>query len=456
MRCNTISIKTKESKPAKFIKEYKVVSLLRKCGFHKENGISTLMIITFLMGLVFGGKNLYRKQMNGECEFKKDVIYRFLNSVKTNWARFLMLLAHKAYLFINPLTSEERADCFVLDDTLYDKSRSKKLELLARVFDHVTGKFCRGFRDLTLGWTDGNTFLPIGFSLQSSQNDGAIICAENDKIDKRTNGYKARKLSRQNTLDVAYNLLKNALKTGFTAKYVLFDSWFSFACFIKKIVDLNLNVIAALKDLSNQFYFWNGKKYTLSGLFNAIPKSEFHGKKNIYFATITVDMFVDSNTNLPIKITFIKTKGNKRDWLAIGSTNTKISEEEITQTYGKRWSIEVFFKVAKSDLKLAKEFQGRSFDMLNAHTAIVYARYIMLAVECRKDCDDRTIGELFYCMIDELADIKLDESLKFIIDSMLDSVGKTFNPTDDSMRDFATAFIGSLPQHLRDKFDCES
>jgi len=32
----------------------------------------------------------------------------------------------------------------------------------------------------------------------------------------------------------------------------------------------------------------------------------------------------------------------------------------------------------KSYLKLAKEFQGRSFDMLVAHTTIVFLRYIMI------------------------------------------------------------------------------
>jgi hypothetical protein len=40
---------------------------------------------------------------------------------------------------------------------------------------------------------------------------------------------------------------------------------------------------------------------------------------------------------------------------------------QIVTLYGRRWDIEVFFKMAKSFLKLAKEIQSRSFDALVAH-----------------------------------------------------------------------------------------
>lgn len=40
----------------------------------------------------------------------------------------------------------------------------------------------------------------------------------------------------------------------------------------------------------------------------------------------------------------------------------------------------------------AKEFQGRSYNMMIAHTTIVFMRYAMLALESRNATDDRTIG----------------------------------------------------------------
>lgn len=48
--------------------------------------------------------------------------------------------------------------------------------------------------------------------------------------------------------------------------------------------------------------------------------------------------------------------------------------------YKRRWDIEVFFKMAKSFLNLARECQGRSYDDLVAHAAVVCCRYIMLAL----------------------------------------------------------------------------
>ena len=105
-----------------------------------------------------------------------------------------------------------------------------------------------------------------------------------------------------------------------------------------------------------------------------------------------------------------------KKWLALLSTDLEIFEEEIVRIYGKRWDIEIFFKMTKSFLGLAKEFQGRSYDMMFAHTTIVFTRYIMLAIESRNTRDQRTLGNLFYECCDEMEDIKLAAALAFLIE----------------------------------------
>ena len=84
--------------------------------------------------------------------------------------RFLLLLSASVIQRISRLTSDDRADVLIVDDSLFSRSRSKKVELLARVYDHVSHKFVRGFRMLTLGWSNGNSFVPLAFSLISSEN----------------------------------------------------------------------------------------------------------------------------------------------------------------------------------------------------------------------------------------------------------------------------------------------
>ncbi|MDR7076061.1 hypothetical protein J2Y03_001064 [Neobacillus niacini] len=69
---------------------------------------------------------------------------------------------------VDPLTEEDRVKVLIFDDSFFSRTRSKTVELLAKVHDHTTGKYVRGFRMLTLGWSDGNTFIPLCFSLLSS------------------------------------------------------------------------------------------------------------------------------------------------------------------------------------------------------------------------------------------------------------------------------------------------
>ena len=56
----------------------------------------------------------------------------------------------------------------VLDDSVLRRNRSKAVELLAKVYDHVFHEFVRGFNLLALGWSDGFSFIPVSFVLLSS------------------------------------------------------------------------------------------------------------------------------------------------------------------------------------------------------------------------------------------------------------------------------------------------
>ncbi len=86
--------------------------------------------------------------------------------------------------------------------------RNKKVELLSKVYDHCTGKYLKGFRMLTLGWSVGNNFLGV---------------------DKRTCGYQRRKEAITKSTELLEPMIKRALGLGLRAKYLVMDSWFSMA-----------------------------------------------------------------------------------------------------------------------------------------------------------------------------------------------------------------------------------
>lgn len=92
--------------------------------------------------------------------------YRFLNSVKTNWLRFTSFLAADIVDHdIRDLTNQERKNVFIIDDSFFSRISCKKTELGSKVFDHTDMYFKKGFRMLTLSWSDGNTLIP-GFPIQ--------------------------------------------------------------------------------------------------------------------------------------------------------------------------------------------------------------------------------------------------------------------------------------------------
>ncbi|TFJ91411.1 hypothetical protein E4U82_17805 [Lentibacillus salicampi] len=180
---------------SRFFKENKLGTLLNQANIRKEDGFSPMFLLQFIFSLILHGKNLYRILDSDRIEDapEKDTVHRFLNNPKYNWRKFLTLLSRNVIVTkLLSLVSSDRERVLIFDDSLYSRARSKAVELLARVHDHTTGQFVKGFRMLTLGWSDGNTFMPLAFSLLSSKKRQNRLQEINSNVDKRTVGYKRR------------------------------------------------------------------------------------------------------------------------------------------------------------------------------------------------------------------------------------------------------------------------
>jgi hypothetical protein len=158
----------KEIQPA--FKELKVLQHLRNAGFKKRFGFTCSYLFQIIFVLIFHHKNWFQllESVRGEDFPGKDAVYRFLNHAGYAWRRFLLALSADTVKKVRSLTSSERVTVFIVDDSMYERNRSKSVELLARFKDHAKGCYYKGFRMLTLGWSDGHTFIPVDFSLLSS------------------------------------------------------------------------------------------------------------------------------------------------------------------------------------------------------------------------------------------------------------------------------------------------
>jgi hypothetical protein len=147
--------------------------------------------------------------------------------------------------------------------------------------------------------------------------------------------------------------------------------------------------------------------------------------------------------DIDAKLVFVRNR-HKKDWLVLMSTKPELSDEEIVRVYGRRWDIEVFFKMAKQHLKLVKEIQARDFDSLVAHTSIVFVRYQFLVYERRI----RRFGQPFYCVYEEMADIDFFESLQKILTLAIDKLRKAGEFSEKIYRKLIDVVMGQAVKLL--------
>ena len=88
-------------------------------------------------------------------------------------------------------------------------------------------------------------------------------------------------------------------------------------------------------------------------------------------------------------------------------------------------------------------------DALTDHVAIVLTRYMLIAMEQRQNEDQRTLGELFFFLVDEMADITFSRSLGILMDALMASLQVILKLSDEQLTAFTADFEARLPEYLR-------
>jgi len=384
-----------------FAKEFRLSQLLTQSNIRKAKGIGVLTIFVHLLTVAFTGKPLNKLLSAGEITGSKDAYYRFMNSTSANWLKFIRLLSAKIIARVGLFF--EGFGVLVLDDTLHKRNRSKNVELLTRVRDHNDGRYYRGFRCLTLCYHLGNATIPVDFRLLSSHKEKTRINGSSQDLDKRSNGYKLRQYAVSKSFNMAFDMLR--LQRGIV-RHVLFDSWFAMPVMFKNLLQMGFHGVGMLK-ASNNLYRYKGKLYKLESLYAQIKPLLNHEND---FAALGVTL----KDGTPFSITFVFDKRNKRNWLAIGTTDLTLSPAQVISLYARRWNIEVFFKTVKSYLGFASECQSRSFDAIVCSVAIVFTRHMILTWLNIGMTIPQTDGQLFFKLFEEMRDISFGEAILIV------------------------------------------
>lgn len=267
------------------------------------------------------------------------------------------------------------------------------------------------------------------------------------EIDKRTVGYKRRKLSMKKGTHAMLTLLEAAKKAEIPAKYVLFDSWFSSPSTLHAVKNMGYDVIGMVKKTPKMFFRYNGEAMSLASIYNQNKKRR---GKSRYLLSVTIEVVKD-DAIIPAKVVYVRNRNKRKEYLCLISTKVNLDENEIIRIYGKRWDIEVFFKVCKSYLNLSRECNSLSYDAITAHTAVVFTRYMMLSLESRESSDTRSLGELFLHFSDEMADNTWIQAFQMLLQMFRTILTDYTELSDEKITQLVDTFMDTLPVMLKTK-----
>ena len=185
----------------------------------------------------------------------------------------------------------------------------------------------------------------------------------------------------------------------------------------------------------------------LTSIYNKNKKRRGRSK---YLLSVMVDVVKDGKS-IPAKVVYVRNKNKKNEYLCLISTDVDLAEEEIIRIDDKRWDIEVFFKVCKSYLNLSKECRSISYDAMTAHTAIVFARYMMLSLENRESNDTRSMGELFLYFSDEMSDITWIQAFQLLLQMFRTLLSDQIDISDEKIDELVDTFMDAIPALLKSK-----
>jgi len=130
-----------------FFDRFRIDTILNCCGIRKRHGNSVRSLTQAIFTLPFIGKNFFSSMViNPDVPFGKDAAYQLLKGTTYNWRKVLLRFGCLLFSFCDRLTLDNRETVLIIDDSTYDRSRSKMVELLSRVRDHTTGRFLKSFR----------------------------------------------------------------------------------------------------------------------------------------------------------------------------------------------------------------------------------------------------------------------------------------------------------------------
>ncbi len=374
------------------LREINIVKLLKQSNFIKRSvGHSPYLVLLHFVYMLLMSKrqSAFIKQSNDA--YGKDTYYRFVQSLKYNWRKLLLLSSTALIEKVQALHMHGEQRLLIIDDTVESK-RGKKIEGSCKsLWSNKDHKLINGINIVSLNYADSHSTFQLDFAIKMNEAKRKELTEFTNPLHHRSNAYKRREETLKGKNTLALEMLDRALNQGVQADYVLVDSWYAKPNFIKEVSALGMPVIARI---ANNERIWNfkGRHKTLNSMYSALSKVRHsahgrHGKiRYTYFAAV-----VEHKELGRVKLVFLHTG---KDLIVFISTDLALSAGDIITTYRKRWNIEQGYKDLREHFGLGKE-ENRLYEALVANITLSMFAYNITSYINRISNEPKTLGELF-------------------------------------------------------------
>jgi len=199
------------------------------------------------------------------------------------------------------------------------------------------------------------------------------------------------------------NMLGRVVKNGFTADYVLTDSWFFCYELLAKLQNLKGGVIklVSMVKINNQLFTdVLGKNISVKKM-PEIYNKKIQKCRKLKSQYIKIPCFYQS---IRVNVFFVK-MGKSTTWHLLLTTDLNLNFIKLMEIYQIRWSIEVFFKESKQYLKIG-DCKSSTFDAHIADITISMLQHIMLSYFKRVNYM-QSFGDIFKDVSKEIVELDL-------------------------------------------------
>jgi hypothetical protein len=283
---------------------------------------SDYLIASFGLTTATGLSNLL------DGEISHDKITRFLSSkLKTS---------KDLWQFVKPIVREIETEtaCLIIDDSIEEKPYTDENDLICWHYDHSKQINVKGINFLSCLYQTNEISVPIGFELVRKTEK---YLDPKDGKQKRRSPISKNELARQ---QIGY-ALKNKVKFGF----VLFDVWFSGSENMKFILQHQKHFICPLK---------SNRKVALSEADKL--QGRWHKLETLVLKANQPRLIYLEGLETPvllIKQIFTNEDGKQAVQYLVTS-QTKLSTDDLIQTYHRRWRVEEYHKSLKQNVSLER------------------------------------------------------------------------------------------------------